>query len=438
MIVYILSFFKCIIDYYLCAWVFSWFFERRKKSINILILATVGISLLLLIVNSFKVAWINTIFSLCGALFLNHILFIARWSEKLVTSFISIILSVICEFFPIIALSTMLNDNMSNVLEKTINNAGFNLIGSGLFYVVLKIGHNILSKRYIGNTQINLNSNGWSNLFPIISIIFVYYTLYADACHIKTRQDAFINFILYIFIIVSNVGFFLGETSAEKKFIAQSQLNELRLQQSKADAIMKLTDEHIKEMKGLMHDYDAQLNGLMRMVSESSITQDTAFKYVEQMKENIHEANRFIFVESRPLQLILNQTNEKCISYGIDFIVDIRYGSFDFISFPDIFSLFENALDNAINACLSLEDRKEAVIKMKMLKKSNQVFVMISNTYNKKISPKKYYSTARATSDHGYGLHNIKKIVRKYNGTFHLDDKTEFKIMISFPLTVSL
>lgn len=437
MIVYFLSFFKCIIDYYLCAWVFSWFFERRKKSNKRLILSTAGISLLLLIVNSFHVAWINTIFSLCGALFLNHVLFVARWSEKLVTSFVSIILSVICEFFPIIVLATMLNDNMTNVLTTTINNAGFNLIGSGLFYVVLKIGHNILSKRFIGNTQINLNSNGWSILFPIISIIFVYYTLYADACIAKSRQDAFVNFILYILIIVANIGFFLGETSTEKKYIAQSQLNELRLQQSKADAIMKLKDEHIKEMKGLMHDYDAQLNGLIRMVLESSITQDTALKYVEQMKENIQEANRFIFVESKPLQLILNQTNEKCISYGIDFMVDIRYGAFDFISFPDIFSLFENALDNAINACLCLEDRKEAIIKVKMLQKSNQVFVMISNTYNKKFSQKKFYSTARATSEHGYGLQNIKKIVKKYNGTLHLDDKSEFKIMISFPLTIS-
>ena len=209
MIVYFLSFFKCIIDYYLCAWVFSWFFERRKKSNKCLILSTAGISLLLLIVNSFHVAWINTIFSLCGALFLNHVLFVARWSEKLVTSFVSIILSVICEFFPIIVLATMLNDNMSNVLTTTINNACFNLIGSGLFYVVLKIGHNILSKRFIGNTQINLNSNGWSILFPIISIIFVYYTLYADACIAKSRQDAFVNFILYILIIVANIGFFL-------------------------------------------------------------------------------------------------------------------------------------------------------------------------------------------------------------------------------------
>ncbi len=437
MIVFFLSFLKCVVDYCLCTWVFSWFFERRKKSNMFIILATAGISLLLVIINSFKVAWINTIFSLCGALFLNCVLFEARWPEKLVTSFVSTILSVICEFLPIIALATMLNDNMSNVLTTTINNAGFNLIGSGLFYIVLKIGHNILSRRYIGNTQINLNSNGWSILFPVISIVFVYYTLYADAYISVTRKGGFVNFILYTFIIAANVGFFLGETSTEKKYIAQSQLNELRMQQSKVNAIMKLKDEHIKEMKGLIHDYDAQLNGLIRMFSESSITKDTALNYVEQIKENIQEANRFIFVESKPLQLILNQTNEKCISYGIDFIVDIRYAAFDFISFPDIFSLFENALDNAINACLSLEDRKEAYIKVKMLRKSDQVFVVISNTYNKKLSQKKFYATVRATAEHGYGLQNIKKIVKKYNGTLYLDDTTEFKIMISFPLTVS-
>lgn len=436
MIVLFLSFFKSIIDYFLCTWVFSWFFERRKSN-KFLCFIIIGMSLILLIVNSFNITWINTIFNLFGALFLNHVLFYACWTDKLITSFVVVVLSVMCEFFPILALSTMLSNSMSYILTTTINNAGFNLIGSGLFYIILKVGDNILRMRYRGNVQINPNSNGWSILFPIMSIIFAYYTLYADMFISITRGNSIVHITLYIFILIANIGFFLGETGDKKKYFAQAQLNELKMQQSKTNAIMKLYDEHIKEMKSLIHDYDAQLNGLIRMVLERSIDQDEAIKYIEQMKENIQEAKRFIFVESKPLQLILNQTNEKYRSYRINFIVDIRYAIFDFISFPDIFSLFENALDNAVNACLGMENRKEAIIKVKILKKANQVFIIISNTYNKKHRQKKFYSTIRATSEHGYGLQNIKKIVKKYNGTFHLNDRTDFIIMISFPLAVS-
>ena len=67
-----------------------------------------------------------------------------------------------------------------------------------------------------------------------------------------------------------------------------------------------------------------------------------------------------ILWNQKALQLILNQTNELCIKYGIEFCADIRYGNFLFMTFPDVFSLFENALCNAVNACLQLgEEEKE-------------------------------------------------------------------------------
>ena len=85
-------------------------------------------------------------------------------------------------------------------------------------------------------------------------------------------------------------------------------------------------------------------------------------KSIEEVRESIQERNDFYFVESKALQLILNQTNELCIKYGIEFCADIRYGNFLFMTFPDVFSLFENALCNAVNACLQLgEEEKKRI-----------------------------------------------------------------------------
>ena len=89
----------------------------------------------------------------------------------------------------------------------------------------------------------------------------------------------------------------------------------MMFEQEKTEAVMNLQEQHLKEMKGLIHDFEAQLNGLQLLARENK---SEAFKKsIEEVRESIQERNDFYFVESKALQLILNQTNELCIKYGI-------------------------------------------------------------------------------------------------------------------------
>ena len=38
--------------------------------------------------------------------------------------------------------------------------------------------------------------------------------------------------------------------------------------------------------------------------------------------------------------------------------------------------------------------------------------------------------------EHGYGIQNIKRVIRKYNGTYLVKKEDVYKLMISFPLDV--
>lgn len=434
---YLLSFAKCIIDFVLFYWVFSWFFERKSDKKNLIIFIIIIVSVVLLAFNSFKIAWLNTLVTICCSILMNHLIFDARWQAKLISAIIVVLICLMCEFFPLLILAAMLNNNISDVLTTPINSAAFSLISTGCFFVVLRIGRSILLKKHTGNNDINVNNNGWAILFPVLSITLVYYTLYADTFTLATPKVTLVHTILYMVIIVSNFGFFFGETGVEKKYLLQKQLSELRFAQSKADAILKLKDNHIKEMQCLVHDYDTQLNGLKRMISEGQIDHNKGAFYVDQLKENLQESNRFLYVESKPLQLILNQANDACITHGIEFNTDIRYASYEFMTFPDIFSLFENMLDNAINACINMSDASQAKIKLQMLKNEGQILILTSNTYSKHERGDKRYRTLRATKEHGNGLHSIKSVVRKYCGTIHIDVGTDYKILISLPIGTS-
>lgn len=186
-------------------------------------------------------------------------------------------------------------------------------------------------------------------------------------------------------------------------------------EQEKTEAVMNLQEQHLKEMKGLIHDFEAQLNGLQLLARENK---SEAFKKsIEEVRESIQERNDFYFVESKALQLILNQTNELCIKYGIEFCADIRYGNFLFMTFPDVFSLFENALCNAVNACLQLGEEEKKRIELRVFRQHEQIVVLLANTYNKANTRSNTYAL-HPHHEHGYGIQNIKRVIRKYNGTY--------------------
>lgn len=249
----------------------------------------------------------------------------------------------------------------------------------------------------------------------------------------NTSQTTMMGGILYAFILISNICFFLGEVATEKRYLTAEEYKQMMFEQEKTEAVMNLQEQHLKEMKGLIHDFEAQLNGLQLLARENK---SEAFKKsIEEVRENIQERNDFYFVESKALQLILNQTNELCIKYGIEFCADIRYGNFLFMTFPDVFSLFENALCNAVNACLQLGEEEKKRIELRVFRQHEQIVVLLANTYNKANTRSNTYAL-HPHHEHGYGIQNIKRVIRKYNGTYLVKKEDVYKLMISFPLDV--
>lgn len=424
---------KCIVDYGLCIWCFSWFAKRRSENITLLLGRLFLSSISLLVINKFEIPWLNTVASICILMVLFLAIFHTRWQQALPLALLLVTLCVICEFTPPLIMSVFIGNNLAQTIKITIDAAAFNLIASGIFYILLRVGRFVLNYIYGEMTPVYVKNNGWASIFPIVSIIFVYYIVYMGAVS-NISQTTMISGILYAFILISNICFFLGEIATEKRYLTAEEYNQLMFEQEKTEAVMNLQEQHLKEMKGLIHDFEAQLNGLQMLARENG--SELFEKNIEEVRENIEERNDFYFVESKALQLILNQTNELCIRYGIEFCADIRYGNFLFMTFPDVFSLFENALSNSINACLLLDEGEKKRIELRIFRQHEQIIILIANTYNK---AKKYPDTyiLHPNHEHGYGIQNIKKVIRKYNGTYCVKKEDVYKIMISFPSNIS-
>lgn len=72
---------KCVIDYGLCIWAFSWFAKRKSEN-RALFLGSIFLSSLFLFgINMLEIPWLNTIVSAFTLLVLFLVVFYTRWQQ---------------------------------------------------------------------------------------------------------------------------------------------------------------------------------------------------------------------------------------------------------------------------------------------------------------------------------------------------------------------
>jgi sensor histidine kinase regulating citrate/malate metabolism len=86
------------------------------------------------------------------------------------------------------------------------------------------------------------------------------------------------------------------------------------------------------------------------------------------------------------------------------------------ISEIDLCVIIGNLLDNAIEACLKIENTDERVIRCYMDIKRDSLYISVTNTNGGQILKQNgKYSTTKS-EEHGFGLARVDRVVEKYEG----------------------
>src|SRR5699024_8892122 len=102
----------------------------------------------------------------------------------------------------------------------------------------------------------------------------------------------------------------------------------------------------------------------------------------------------------------------------------------------EIYSLFGNALDNAIEAVLPLEEDRRT-ISLFVKRAHNMVSIHIENYFSgERIFSGDLPVTTKADKEyHGYGMLSMKTVVEKYGGTMAVEIRGDvFCLNLLFPL----
>ena len=198
---------------------------------------------------------------------------------------------------------------------------------------------------------------------------------------------------------------------------------------NKAEEQYKQNKENVDLINIKCHDLKHQIRNFG---NKANISNETV-KELENII-NIYDSN--IKTNNDALDLILTEKSLLCQKKNINLKCFADCSKLNFITEADLYSLFGNMIDNAIEAVTKIEDVNKRSISLIVRNALSCTSIFISNYYEGKIildnngMPK---TTKLNNGYHGYGLKSIKLIVDKYNGDFKIDIKDNiFMIQILF------
>lgn len=318
--------------------------------------------------------------------------------------------------------------------------------------------NNVVTVAMAGSSNVNMGMYGqsftptFSNPFFTIIYFFLFITIYFFAYYLFARKLKDQNFEMpsvFAFILValllvvdvvlnalavnllkSNVGTVLSgvynivccilglflqfEVLVRFELQTQLRMNEIvrRLERERFSAIKEATETiNIK-----CHD----LKYRVRALKSGNIDTDSA---TEDIEAAVDEYSVFAFTGNSALDIVLTETNRACRKNNIraSYMADGKLISF--MKDEDVYSLFYNLLDNAVEALLEAPTEKRTM----GLRVENRLGSLVSVTvYNFCGGKKLEFSgglpkTTKEREDiHGFGLKSVKRICDKYKGTLDI------------------
>ena len=191
------------------------------------------------------------------------------------------------------------------------------------------------------------------------------------------------------------------------------------LQMEKQQHIMSKDTIDTINMK--CHDMKYQLSALEKMDDGAQ-----RHKSIEELKKSVMIYDSIVHSGNATLDLVLTEKSVLCQKYNIQFSCMADGARLGFMSASDIYSLFGNAMDNAIESVKDVQPERR-IITLSISAARQMLMIHMDNYCEQPVTFEEGLpvTTKKDKSMHGFGTKSIRYIVEKYGGDVRMSWESE-------------
>ncbi|MFV0518847.1 MAG: GHKL domain-containing protein [Lachnospirales bacterium] len=368
-----------------------------------------------------KIPSINVLFNICITLIMS-INFKGKFRHKVIIAFLMVSFFIAVEFVVTIIAINFFDFGLSNIVlnsKVVIIVNTINLIISLIICSLLKLVVRRVNKfervTYIDSMQISI--------IPLCSVAIF---LYIGNGLLERANLNSVAMAIVILVVVINITFYYIFDRAKEAEKLKYENAILKSQWTYYIEVEENINNSFEKIRTLKHDLKYQLLYLKGQAEENTI-------------ESIEEMNRRLdfligevlsedtieYSKNKGLNRLLNYKLLEAKNKNIEVDINVDVGENTYIDENSLYIILGNAIDNAIRNFDSYKS-SEKNIKIKIIDDGGNIFIKITNPYNKKLSFKKGLpiTDKEDKNFHGVGISSIKHIVEEKNGYFKIETKS--------------
>ncbi len=175
----------------------------------------------------------------------------------------------------------------------------------------------------------------------------------------------------------------------------------------------ELTKKTIDTINIKHHDLKHRLAEMNVLLSKEDI---------QSIAEAVNVYDSKIKTGNEALDVLLTKNSLICKEEGITLTYTGNGADFSFMSTMDVYSLFGNAVDNAIEAVRKVEDPEKKIVDLVAERTGSMITVVVTNFYSYPLSFHDGMPATTKTEEegfHGFGMKSMKILAEKYHGSVH-------------------
>lgn len=217
------------------------------------------------------------------------------------------------------------------------------------------------------------------------------------------------SFILFCMIAVLLITFFINSYYQKKQesdvLTLKNQLMEQNYKQLHADQTI---------LSRQIHDFSNHLKVLSRLASQNS----QATEYINSLLSVPYKQVNLCHCGNEVIDAVINCKQSEAINFEINYSYRIDLPHDLTISSTDICAILSNQIDNAIEACLKIDNPLHRSISITIGQKNSFTFFKVINSaLTDPFDKKGKLISTKNSKFHGLGLKNISETVKRYGGS---------------------